>query len=325
MSSRTQLGQAYFDLSTMLDAGMPILRTLDIMVEGRQGYFKQIFIKMRDKVAKGCGLAEAMREHRRIFPDLDRMLIEAAETSGSLTASCTMLSEWHDFVHRITRRMQMGLILPVLILHIAGFVYKLPNLILTSMGGAEYLCSVGRILLLLYVPMGLVIVVMVLKDRVPLLRLPLDFLVLRIPVLGLAVRQISICRYAKAFAMMYGAGVPIVETTERATRATGNLIIARLFAGGTASVRAGGMSWEGFSERLPTEYRQLWQIGEESGELDRIANKVGEISGDRADLLFTEFSKWLPRVVYAIIAGVMIYMILQLAGQVRSNMTVGAY
>ena len=60
MSSRTQLGQAYFDLATMLDAGMPILRTLDIMVEGRQGYLKQIFIKMRDKVAKGCGLAEAM-------------------------------------------------------------------------------------------------------------------------------------------------------------------------------------------------------------------------------------------------------------------------
>jgi len=325
MSARTKLSQAYFDLATMLDAGMPILRSLDIIVEGRQGHLKQIFIKVRDTVAKGSGLAEAMAQHRRIFPDLDRLLVEAAETSGSLTTSFTMLSQWHDFVHRITRCLLSGLILPVMVLHIAAFVVGLPAFILGRLSFHGYLVGVLGILLFLYIPMGIVIVIMLLRDRAPSLRLPLDFLVLRIPVLGLAVRQMSICRYARAFAMMYAAGVPIVETTERATRATGNLIVARLFAGGTASVRAGGMSWEGFSERLPTEYRQLWQIGEESGELDRIANKVGEISGDRADLLFTEFSKWLPRVVYAIIAGVMIYMILQLAGQVRSNMTVGAY
>ena len=87
--------------------------------------------------------------------------------------------------------------------------------------------------------------------------------------------------------MLYKAGVPISETTERATRATGNMVVARLFQGGFASVRQGGMAWEGFSKRLPAEYLQLWQIGEESGELDKTVDKIAEISADRADLWFT--------------------------------------
>lgn len=320
MSARMTLSQAYFDLATMLDAGLPILRTLDIVVEGRQGYLKRVFSQIRETVTQGSGLAEALDKHPRIFPELDRMLVEAAETSGSLSTSFTMLSQWHDFVHRITRRMIMGLIYPFLILHIAAFVFGLPSLVLGRLTTGAYLIQVFHILLLLYIPTITVIVFIFLRDRFPVLRLPLDFAVLRIPVLGLAVYHMSICRYAKAFAMLYGAGVPITETTERATRATGNIIVARLFEGGKASVHAGGMAWEGFSKRLPTEYRQLWQIGEETGELDKTTAKIAEIAGDRADLYFTAFGQWLPKVVYFIIMGILAVMILTLASQYRNTL-----
>lgn len=320
MSSRTTLSQAYFDLATMLDAGMPILRSLDIVVEGRKGYLKRVFSQIRETVGKGSSLAEALDKHPRVFPDLDRMLIEAAETSGAMGTSLTMLSEWHTFVHRITRQMIMGLIYPFLILHIAGFVVGLPNLILGKSTTNEYLLGAAGILMFLWVPTGVVIACILLRDRFPVLRLPLDFAAQRIPVFGLAAYHMAICRYAKAFAMMYGAGVPITETAERANRATGNVIVARLFKGGQASVRSGGMAWEGFSKRLPMEYLQLWQIGEETGELDKTTAKIAEIAGDRADLYFTEFSKWLPKIVYFIIMGVMAYMILKLAGQYATTL-----
>jgi len=320
MSHRTDLSQAYFDLATMMDAGMPILRSIDVVIEGRRGYLKQIFKRIRETIAKGSTLAEAMDQHPRVFPDLDRMLIEAAETSGSMGVSLTVLSEWHQFVHRITRRMIMGLIYPFLILHIAAFVVGMPSFILGKITGTEYLFGVAGILMFLWVPTGVVIVCVLLRGRFPVLRLPLDFAAQRIPVFGLAAYHMAICRHAKAFAMMYGAGVPITETAERANRATGNVIVARLFKGGQASVRAGGMAWEGFSKRLPMEYLQLWQIGEETGELDKTTAKIAEIAGDRADLYFTEFSKWLPKIVYFIIMGVLAYMILKLAGQYASNL-----
>lgn len=321
MGARTSLAQAYYDLATMMDAGMPILRSIDIVIEGRQGHLKQIFKRIRQTISDGSSLAEALGEHPRTFPDLDRMLIEAAETSGALAASLTTLSDWHGFVHRTIRRMQMGLIYPVLILHMGVFFAAVPNAVLNGFTPRGFIMSVIRPLLFLYIPAIVVIVFVLLRDRVPLLRWPLDVLVLRIPVLGQAVYHMSLCRYARAFAMLYGAGVPIIETTERATRATGNRVVACQLEGAKASVRTGGMVWEGFSDRIPTEYRQLWQIGEETGELDKISGKVADLAGDRADLYFTEFSRWLPRIIYFAIMAYLAYRVLQLWGQVYGGLT----
>jgi type II secretory pathway component PulF len=316
MGARSQLAQAYYDLATLLDAGVPILRSLDILIEGRKGFFQRVFVQMRESLSKGASLSESMGCHRNVFPELDRMLVQAAETAGSLGESFKMLSQWHEFVHRITRRMQMGLVYPILILHMGACIAAAPSLALGVVTISGYLIEVLRTLLLFYIPMIVVIVFVLLRDRVLLLRLPLDFLVLRVPVLGQAIYHMSVCRYARAFAMLYKAGVPITETVERATRATGNVIVAGQLAGGRDSVRQGGMAWEGFSKRLPAEYRHLWQIGEETGELDKVAAKVAEISGDRADLYFTAFASGLPKVIYFAVMIVMVLKVLSLWNRV---------
>ena len=215
----------------------------------------------------------------------------------------------------------MGLIYPILILHAGVFFAAIPNAVLGEFTPRGFIMAVIRPLLFLYIPAIVVVAFALLRGRVPILRWPLDVLVLRIPVLGLAIYHMSLCRYARAFGMLYGAGVPIIETTERATRAAGNVVVARQLEGAKASVRAGGMVWEGFSKRIPTEYRQLWQIGEETGELDKIAGKVGDLAGDRADLYFTEFSRWFPRIIYFIIMGFLAYRVLMLWGQVYGGLT----
>jgi type II secretory pathway component PulF len=94
--------------------------------------------------------------------------------------------------------------------------------------------------------------------------------------------------------------------------------VARLFAGAVVTVRAGGTACAGLSERLPAEYRDLWQIGEETGELDKMADKIAEIAADRADLFFNEFGRWFPIVVWAVIAVILICMIFKTASQIPS-------
>jgi type IV pilus assembly protein PilC len=307
MVSKTKLAQAYYDLAVMLDAGLPILRSLDIVIQGRRGYLKKVFGRIRETLSKGSSLAESMRQHRNVFPQFDLMLVEAAETAGSLGESFKMLSQWHEFVHRITWRIRVGLIYPLAVLHIGALVLGLPKFVLGSLTSWQYLMQVVRILMLFYVPAAMVILLMWMQERIPVVRYPLDFIVLRIPLLGSAVYQLSICRYAKAFSMMYKAGVPISETTERATRATGNVVVAGLFKGGAESVRRGGSAWEGYSKRMPPEYYHLWQVGEETGEIDKTADKIAEIAGDRADLLFTQFGVWLPRFIYLVIAVIAVW------------------
>jgi type IV pilus assembly protein PilC len=316
MNARSRLARAYYDLSVMLDAGVPIMRSLDIVIEGRRGYFKRVLSQVRDSVSKGSSLTESMEKHPHVFPTLDRMLVEAAEHSGSLGLSFKMLSEWHEFVQKIVSRMLMGLAYPFLILHAAAFVFPLPRLILGQMGISQYVLSVLGVVIWLYILLFIIAIRVYRPETTRLIRLPLDYLVLRIPVLGAAVRQLCISRYVKAFGMLYKAGVPIAESVERAGRAVGNEAVARLFRGSIASVRNGGMAWEGLSTRLPTEYRHLWQIGEESGELDQTVDKISQISADRADLYFRGFARGFPILVYFVIMGLMTYMIFTLFGQV---------
>jgi type II secretory pathway component PulF len=111
----------------------------------------------------------------------------------------------------------------------------------------------------------------------------------------------------------------MAESVERAGRAVGNEAVAGLFRGSITSVRGGGTAWEGLSPRLPSEYRHLWQIGEESGELDQTVDKIAQISADRADLYFRGFARGFPIVVYFVIMGLMVYMIFTLFAQVYGD------
>jgi type IV pilus assembly protein PilC len=321
MSARTTLARAYFDLATLLNAGVPILRSFDILIEGRRGHFKHVLSQIRQSLSDGASLSEALNTHgRRTFPELDRMLIDTADTSGSLPAACSMLCSWHEFMHKINRRIQAGMIYPCFILAIAAFIAGMPSVVLGQITPTQYFAHVARILMWMFLPIAAIVLFRYFRERLPALRATLDFVVLQIPVLGQAVYHLSVCRYAKAFGMLYNAGVPMTEATERATRATGNVIVARLFAGARETVRSGSAAWEGFSKRLSPEYLHLWQVGEETGELDKTVAKVAEIAADRADLFFTAFASWLPKVAYIIIVIVIIVtMVLPLARQIAAG------
>ncbi len=122
--------------------------------------------------------------------------------------------------------------------------------------------------------------------------------------------------------MLYKAGVPIAQCATQATELTGNLIIADMFKGAAASIEAGNTAYEGLSRKLPLDYLNIWQTGEEIGELDKMSGKIAEISGDRAELLLTEFAKWLPRLLYALVCVVLIMQILKMAGAITSSYSI---
>ena len=149
----------------------------------------------------------------------------------------------------------------------------------------------------------------------------LDNVVVRIPVLGQAVREVSIFRYCRAFNMLYKAGVPITQCTAQAYSVTGNAVIAAWFTNAAKSSRDGNPAYLGLSTRLPIEYRNLWEIGEESGELDKTIDKMAEMAWDKAEFYFTEFARWLPRLVYAIVCIVILIQILGLLGTMSTAYT----
>jgi len=313
---RNKFAIIYHDFGVLLDAGLPILKSLDIIREGLQGHMRKTFTNISSSVSQGNSFADSMAEYPKVFARLDIMLVKSAELSGELPYCFKMLSNWYEFRNRIKGILISGLILPVLIIHIMVMIVPLPSMALGDISISEYIMKVGKALGSLYLLIGIILTVYHSMPKTGLFRRLLDALILRIPIMGQAVRHLSICRYCRGFNMLYKAGVPIRECAAKAPELTGNLVVSGLFKGGAASTKAGNMTCDGFSRKLPLDYLNLWQTGEEIGELDKMVDKIAEIAGDRAELLFTEFAKWLPRLLYALVCLVLIMQIFRMATRV---------
>ncbi len=309
MSKSFKLATVYFDLAVMFEAGIPVMRTLGTVTGNARGRLKRIFEDVRKSVSQGNGLAESMAKYPDMFDSIDLTLVESAEMSGSLPECFKELSKWYEFRNRINKKLITGFVFPVAILFIAAMVIPIPEFIMSGLTLRGYVGRVIYVMSFMFVPIFAFFFIMFLSKKARLLRQILDHFVLRIPVLGSAVWQLSISRYCRGFSMLHKAGVPIIQTLEKATDLTGNYVVSGLFKGGLVSAKAGNPAIEGFSKRLPYDYLNLWQVGEESGELDKTVDKIAQISGERAELLFTEFARWLPRIVYFMVAIWMIRMV----------------
>ena len=87
----------YHDLAVLLDAGVPTLKSLNIISEGLKGRMKIIFSNLSKSVSQGNTFADSMIKHPKAFARLDVMLVKSAELSGELPNCFKMLSKWYEF------------------------------------------------------------------------------------------------------------------------------------------------------------------------------------------------------------------------------------
>jgi len=274
------------------------------------------FLALADGVAQGNPLSETMILYPTVFDPVDIMLVEVGEKSGNLPDLIALLSKWHEMSARMHKRLISGLLLPVLILTIAAFVFPLPAFVLGDLSLTSYLFKVVGILMLFWIPAGIIIFIVRTTPRTGPARRVLDKVVLRIPVLGSAVHRLAIGRFCWAFHMLCKAGVPYSESVKMAISVTGNQIVADLFRPAAESVKAGELMSEGLSTKLPLDLVEMWKTGEETGRLDDVSKRLADNYSEQAEFWFAEFTRWLPRFVYLLICIMMIIMIFKLAGNI---------
>ena len=309
MGRAKELAIAYHELAIMLDAGMPMLKSLATVAGSFEGRTGRGFAALEEGVGRGSSVSETMKKHANLFASLDVMLVDAADTSGSLPLAFKMLSEWYDFCGRLKGVIISGLALPFMILHVAAFVGPLPFLLMGRMGIGGYIYQVLTTLAVFYVPAGVIFYIWRVMPSRGAVRRAFDFMVLKI--FGAAVRRLALSRYCRAFYMLYKAGVPITQCAQKASGVTGNLVVAELLKGGARSAEAGNLVCEGFSARLPADFLNLWRIGEESGELDKCLKKLADNTSDTAEHLLVEYARWLPRLIYFLVMVLLVMMILR--------------
>ncbi|MGB2864091.1 MAG: type II secretion system F family protein [Sedimentisphaerales bacterium] len=312
----SELAIAYNNLSNMLDAGVPVQRSLNTLIPGLKPRLQKAFLALAEGVAQGNPLAHTMVLHPRIFDLVDIMLVEVGEESGNLPDMIALLSKWHEMSARMLKRLISGLLMPVGVLTIAAFVFPLPAFVLGELTLTSYLLKAAGILLLFWIPAGIIVVIVHTTPKTGPVRRLLDKVVLRIPILGKAIRNLEIGRFCWAFHMLSKAGVPYSESVDMAMSATGNLVIADLFGPAAESVKAGELMSEGLSKKLPLDLVEMWKTGEETGRLDDVSKRLANNYSEQADFWFAQFTSWFPRFVYLLICIVLLLMIANLAGKV---------
>jgi len=314
-----KLALAYHNLSVMLEAGMPLLKSLDTTAAGLKGNLKKAFTALAAGVSAGDNLAETMNKFPHIFSPLDVMVVEVADTSGNLPQSLKLLSQWYEFRNRLKNIILSGLTLPAAIIIIATSIIPLPSLILGKISFVKYFFSVFGRLAVFAVPVVIIIAIYRFTPNTGLIRRLLDAFILRIPGLGQAIRKLELSRYCRAFNMLYEAGIPISQCAQKASNVMGNTIIADMLKGGAESAQAGNLVCEGFSKKLPMDFVERWRIGEETGQLDNCVKRLADNSSETAEWLFVEFARWLVRLIYFLIVALLAIQVLMMGAAIYGS------
>jgi len=312
--------QLFHTLSVLMDSGVPLLRALQVAGNTAAGGYQRHMRRIEDEVRRGRSLSESMSDFR-IFSPLDIALVRTGEETGQLAETLEELSRWYEFQARLRRTIIAGLTYPALVVHFAAFVAPLIPVLLSGFNWEGYGRGVLSILAVFYVPLFIVVGILRFSPRRGPLRLLLDRLFLSIPVLGTAVKKMAISRYCKAFALMYGGGIPILKAAEQAPDACGNMVMARRFERACEAVQTGRNMSEGFPRSIGQEFLAVWEVGEESGDLDTSAARLGRQYAEQAEHLFGLIAQMVPRIIYFLLLLYVGFLIIMAYMQILGGMT----
>lgn len=305
----------YESLSTLLETGVPILRALPTAARTLHGSWRRMAQSLEQDLRQGRSLADSMAQKKRFFEPLEVELVRTGEQTGQLAEIFAQLAQWRQFLQQLKKTFWSGMILPIFILHAAAIVIPSPLLVrplLMNEGSiSDFFYSAAGILAFFYVPAIVIGTLVHLTPSQGLFRKMLDAFVCSIPLLGKAVINLSLSRYARTFSMLYRAGVPIIQAAEQATRNCGNWVVQQRLKGAYLNAKKGEMMSSGFAPAVDPEFREIWLVGEESGELDQCAYRLGNLYAERAENAMKAFARGFPVAVYLILVGVLAFMVVK--------------
>jgi type II secretory pathway component PulF len=309
----------YYNLSTMLDAGLPITRALSVSSKTSGHNIRKVILKIEKFVSEGNTLSAALSEFPKLFEPLDIDAINAAEESGHLPEILKMLADSHQFFQKIIKRITSGLILPALILFIAAFVIPLPYYFFGWITLQQSILRSLAIISIFLIPGLCIYAIIKFTPKTGPLRYLLDIISLKIPILRKGLEHLAVSRFSYTFHLLLKAGVPIIQTMEISVKSATNLVVAGRFKNGIKKAQAGHNISEGFKKPLPFGFIDLWKTGEESGQLEIITKKLADINSDAASHNIEQFAFWLPKFVYSLVCIMMIIAILMAASSVYGS------
>ncbi|MFO7958957.1 MAG: type II secretion system F family protein [Candidatus Brocadiia bacterium] len=299
------------ELATMLEAGMPMSRSLEVLADQARGRAASVIGTLRDRIEAGSTLSEAM-EQSAAFPEFFLRLVEVGETGGALDEVLAELGRFYTFRRSMRREFLARILFPV-IEYVVGVGVVTFALYVLGRLGAD-LGSPFWVALLGYgVPVGGILAYQfVLKPLAGTRRF--HEIALRLPVLGGISRALALARFSRVMHLTLEAGVPITEGVERAMEVTGNGAFAARAERVRRAIDVGATLTGALREAgvFPPQYTEIVEVAEESGMLSRRFDWLADHHAEQARYAMRAVVSVISKVIWVAVAVVMIVFIFRL-------------
>ena len=297
--------QAVFfrQFSVMIDSGLPLVQCLEILAGNQENpTFKKILTAVRSKVEGGSTLANSFNEHPKVFDALMVNMIEAGETGGILDVLLQRLSTYVEKAVKLKAAVKSALIYPVAVVSIAvivitlllwkvvpifanlfaGLGVEMPTPTKIVIGLSNFIGHFGWVFIVLGIGMFFAYKAIYRTEGG---RYAIDSVMLRLPVFGMLLRKIAVARFTRTLGTLITSGVPLMEALVITARTSGNAVIEATIMKVRKSVEEGRTLTDPLkeSEVFPNMVTQMIAVGEQTGAMDTMLQKIADFYEDDVD------------------------------------------
>ena len=323
-------------LSTLQDAGLPILRSLNILQQQQKpGLFKNILRAVAEDVEGGATLSEAFAGHPKAFDRLYVNMVAAGETGGVLDVILQRLAEFMEKAQRLKRQVTGAMIYPTVVIGFSvcivsaimivvvpkfeeifvDFDTELPDVTLFLIGLSNWFVKgmpPGWAVILLSPVIVFLLLKLIRQSKGG--RFVVDLIALKIPVLGQILEKTAVARFTRTLGTLINAGVPILEAINITKDTSGNEVYSRALEAVHDGIREG----DSFANPLRASkvcdalVVNMVDVGEETGDLDKMLIKVADNYEEEVETLVSGLVSLLEPIMVVVLGLIVGFIVIAL-------------
>ncbi len=320
--------------ATMIGAGLPMVQCLDILASQTENKeLGKVIAQIKDGVQGGATLSDAMSRHPKIFDQLYVNMVEAGEVGGALDAILVRLAIYREKADQLVRKVKGAMVYPSVIVVVATGVtiamltFIVPVFAKMFAGVGSELPAPTQVVLgisnflkanLLYMIVGLVVglVGFIYWKKTPAGALLFDKFLLKTPIFGTLVKKSSVARFTRTLSTLLSSGVSILEALEITAKTSGNKVVANAINKSMLAIAEGDTITGPLKATgvFPPMVTQMIGVGEKTGGLDDMLNKIADFYDEEVDEAVTALTSIIEPVIIVfmgvVIGGILIAMYL---------------
>lgn len=308
-------------LAVMISATVPIVKALRILTKQTENItFKIVISEVADEVDGGAKLSDALARYPQVFDDFFSHMIKTGETTGKLDETLNYLADQKEKDYDLTSKIKGAMIYPIFILaglFVVGavmMIFVIPKLTaVLEEAGAELPFSTRMLIgtsnfmqhywwmIILFIVAAVVLYRLIQRTEAGKVRI--DMIKLRIPVFGNLFKKIYLTRFARSFSNLIASGVPLARSLEIVADVIGNSIFRDLTLKTIKEVEDGNSISTVFSRSkiIPIMLPQMLTVGEQTGRIDKILNKLADFYAKEVENLVANLVSLIEPMIIALL------------------------